>query len=752
MNKAHDMNKSITLAENSGFCFGVKRAIQKTEEAIAAREKTIFGSMEENPDAGKADAVLPSEFSSPGSIYTWGQLIHNRVVTDELEKRGVTSIDTLDAAGEGDTVIIRSHGVGARFYEDAGARDLNIIDATCPYVARIHDLAKEAHEHGRQVLIIGDREHPEVQGINGWCGDSAYIAKNEEEAADAAAGIAGTAGDQDSSGKAVSILAVCQTTITEAMMKTVLEEFTRVLDEKLQPGCYDLQMINTICSATSKRQEGCRKLAEESDMMVVIGGKNSSNTKKLYDIAKNICKKTFFIENVEDLPLNIVSKCNRIGVAAGASTPECTIEEVISRMSENNVNTNEVSMEDLMESIDKSLRLPRNGEIVTGKVIQVTDNEVIVNLGCKKDGIIQKNEVALEEGQTLADLFKEDDEVQAKVIKTDDDGGGILLSKKKLEINEHWQEINDAYENKETLNVRVIRTVNGGVIAAYKQVTGFVPVSQLSDKYVEDPAEFLNQDIDVRVTRVDQRRNKVVFSRRVLLTEEREKRLKEIWASLNVDDIVEGTVMRFTDYGAFVDIGGIDGLLHISEISWGKLKHPQEVLKIGEKIHVKILSMNEEKGKISLGLKQTTPEPWTVIDEKYNIDDVVDGKVVQIKEYGAFVELEPGLDGLVHISEIAHKRVADINDELSIGETVKAKILDIDKDKKRISLSIKATKDPYEEENEPAAPVEEAAEEAAPEVEAAEEAAPEVEAVEEAVPETEAAEAVEEAPAEEAAE
>ena len=314
----------------------------------------------------------------------------------------------------------------------------------------------------------------------------------------------------------------------------------------------------------------------------------------------------------------------------------------------------------------------------------------------------------MEGDQKLTDLFKEGDEIQAKVIKTDDGDGVILLSKKKLEVNEHWNEIVEALENKSIINVKVVKQVNGGVIAAYKEVSGFIPLSQLSDKYVENAEEFIGQELPVRVTRVDQKRGRAVFSHKIILTEEKEQRMKEVWDKLQVGDIVEGTVMRFTDYGAFVDLGGIDGLLHISEISWGKLKHPQEVLSIGDKVKVKILSMNDEKGKISLGLKQTTPEPWSVINEKYQIGQVVTGKVVQIKEYGAFVELEPGLDGLVHISEVAHKRVNDIADELTVGQTVDAKILDIDTERKRISLSIKQTldapaddvEDDYEEDDE----------------------------------------------------
>lgn len=349
------------------------------------------------------------------------------------------------------------------------------------------------------------------------------------------------------------------------------------------------------------------------------------------------------------------------------------------------------SMDALMDEIEKSLRLPRSGEIVTGKVHQVTEKEIIVNLGCKKDGIIPSDEISLEGDQKLTDLYKEGDEIQAKVVKTDDGDGSILLSKKKLEVGEHWEEINKALEEKSTIEVKVVRPVNGGVIATYKEVSGFIPLSQLSDRYVENAEEFVGQTLEVKVSRVDQRRSKAVFSHKMFLNEEKNKRIAEIWEGLSVDDVVEGTVMRFTDYGAFVDIGGIDGLLHISEISWGKLKHPQEVLSIGDVIRVKVLSMNAEKGKISLGLKQNQPEPWSVINEKYEVGQVVNGKVVQIKEYGAFVELEPGLDGLVHISEVAHKRVANIADELAVGQEVSAKILEIDQERRRISLSIKET-------------------------------------------------------------
>ncbi|WP_034802083.1 bifunctional 4-hydroxy-3-methylbut-2-enyl diphosphate reductase/30S ribosomal protein S1 [Eubacterium sp. AB3007] len=657
----------IIRAKHSGFCFGVRQAIEKTYAQLDQEHR--------------------------GAIYTCGPLIHNTSVTDSLKENGVGIIHDLSETAPGDTVIIRSHGEPKSFYDQAATMDLEIVDATCPFVARIHQLVNKAFQEGRPIIIVGDRTHPEVIGINGWCNDQAFIAHSSEDARRF---------------EESEAFLVCQTTLNEK----VLQEVVSVLQEK----GVDLDIQNTICNATRDRQKAADELSQKVDMMLVIGGRNSSNTRKLYEICKKNQKYTFFVENISDLPLKELQKYNRIGIAAGASTPERVIKEVISTMSENITNENNISMADIMDQIDATLRLPHAGDIVDGKVYQVTDDEVIVTMGCKKDGILMANEVSLEEGQTLKDVFHVGDEIQAKVIKTDDSDGGILLSKKRLQVNEQWNEITEAYENKTNIDVKVVKVVKGGVIAAYKEVSGFIPLSQLSNKYVETADGFIGEELTVKVTRVEQRRNRAVFSHKAVLVEERQKQIEEIWSTFQEGMTVLGTVMRFTDYGAFVDLGGIDGLLHISEISWGKLKHPDEVLHIGQEIEVMILSMNKEKGKISLGLKQTTPEPWSVINDNYSVGQVVKGKVVQLKEYGAFVELEPGLDGLVHISEVANKRVANIADELSVGQEVNAKILEIDTDRKRISLSIKEAGEIAEEEPEaeeaPAeeVPVEEATE------------------------------------------
>ena len=662
----------IIRAEHSGFCFGVDRAINlaftEAEKHASAKDGT-------------------------GRLFTCGHLIHNSAVVSRLESMAVKMIGSLSEAEEGDTVIVRSHGEPREFYEEAERRGIRLVDTTCVFVKKIHDIVSEAHEAGRPVIMVGDRNHQEVRATCGWCGYEAEVIGNAEEAEDY------VSGHKDADTPVI----VCQTTIKAELLEDILAAFDRAGKS------YDVR--RTICNATRDRQESCRQLARQVDMMVVVGDKHSSNSGKLYEIAKNNCENSIFIENADDKLLKQASKSNKIGLIAGASTPEWIIKEVISSMSENvTKNMEQNPMMDFMDDIEKSLRLPKPGDVIDGKVDQVMDDAVIVNMGCKKDGILRADEVVLEEGQKLSDVFKEGDDIQAKVIKSDEGEGGILLSKKRLVAVENYTELEEAMENKDVINVKLVRAVNGGVIAAYKEITGFIPMSQLSDRYVENADEFLGQNVDVRVIRVDTKRNRAVFSRKTVLVEEKRKAVAEIWSNLNVGDVVEGKVMRFTDYGAFVDIGGVDGLLHISEISWGKLKHPEEVLKIGDIINVKILSLNEEKGKISLGLKQTQPEPWTLVGDKYQVGDVLDGKVVQTKEYGAFVELEAGLDGLVHISEIANKRVENVSDELKVGETVKVKIMEIDPEKRRISLSIKAALPEEEAAPEEEAPAEEAAE------------------------------------------
>ena len=718
----------ILRAEHMGFCGGVDRAIRMT---VAALEEG-------------------------GGVWSVGPVIHNGHVMNGLREKGLRVASLLKEIPDGATVVVRSHGEGPEFFGEAESRGLRVVDATCPKVARIHELVREADARGRRVVIVGDGGHPEVQAIRAWGGgERACVIEGPSEVEAQSEALVADGGP---------LFVVFQTTFEKAAFEEVAKRFRSLGGS--EPACIN----DTVCDATALRQDACRALAEKVDCVVVIGDRLSSNSKKLFDIAKSHGKDSaIFIENKHEISLKHLCRYDKLGVTAGASTPEHIIEEVISSMSEfRSENYEDNPMHEFMDEIDRSTRLPRNGDIVTGEVIQVTDNDVTVNLGYKKDGVIPKNEVGLEEGQTLQDVFKEGDEVQAKVMKNDDGEGNILLSKKRVVVSEHWDTIITACEEKVPIEVKVLREVNGGVIAGFSEVSGFIPLSQLSDRYIEKADEFVGQVLSVKVIRVDQKRNKVVFSHKAVLNEERQKRMQEIWEQLSVGDVIDGRVMRFTDYGAFVDIGGVDGLLHISEISWGKLRHPSDLLEINQEIKVKILSMNKEKEKISLGYKQNQPEPWSVIDDKYQIGQVIRGRAVQIKDYGVFVEIEPGLDGLVHISEIAFRRVTDIGEELEVGQEVLAKILEIDSVRKRISLSIKETLDkdaeeapdteeeaaaddsPADEEPaEDAAAEEEVSEDAAEEEEAAEEEAAEEEAEEEAA-EEEAAE--EEAAEEEAAE
>ena len=665
----------VIVAKHLGFCFGVEEAMKKTEKAL-----------ENYPDK---------------KILTYGPLIHNAQVIERLKNKGVKSIDSIEDADENSIVIIRSHGVSKKFYEEATRKNIELIDATCIFVNKIQKIVEEAYKNDENIVIIGDKKHPEVIGLNGWCDNTAIIIENEDDAKEI---------------QLEKITIVVQTTSTKEVLDKIVNVFK---DNNIK-----INLNDTICSATKSRQLSCEEVSKKVDAMIIIGGANSSNSAKLYQISQKYCNNSYFIETICDLPLKKMQKYNKIGVAAGASTPEWIIEEVITIMSELSFQddaleyieaetmTPENDMESLMAEIEKSLRIPTRGEIVKGSIILVNEREVVVNLGCKKDGIIPKNEITMETGQNLKEMFDVGAEIQAQVIKSDDGEGNLLLSKRKVDAFEHWNEISDMYDNNAVIDVSVVNKVKGGVIASYKDVTGFIPISQLANRFVDNVDEFIGKILPVKITQLNKRRNKIVFSHRTFLDEERKLKIASLWGNINENDIIEGKIMRFTNYGAFIDVGGIDGLLHISEISWGKITHPSDVLKIGESVKVKILSIDKDNEKVSLGLKQISVEPWKAIDDKFKVDDIIDGKVVQIKDYGVFVEIEPGMDGLVHISEMSYKHVASPSTEVQLGQIVKSKILDIDKENKRISLSIKAASEKPAElvEKEAAEKIEEAAE------------------------------------------
>ncbi|NLW40077.1 MAG: bifunctional 4-hydroxy-3-methylbut-2-enyl diphosphate reductase/30S ribosomal protein S1 [Tissierellia bacterium] len=624
----------IIVAEHAGFCFGVKRAIDIAEKTI----------------------------SNSGGVntYSLGPLVHNPHVVDRLNKRGLKVIDSVDSVKEG-RLIIRSHGVPPIIQKKAKDTNLDVVDCTCPYVKSIHKKVIDYHSKGYKIVIVGDKNHPEVIGINGWCNDKGIIVNNEDEARKIP--------EYD------KICIVSQTTNT-------LEKYEKLSSIVAKKG-KEVEKFNTICNATNLRQKACAELAKKVDAMIVIGGYHSSNTNKLVEISKKYCNQVYHIELSEELPLQEVSKFNTIGITAGASTPDWIIKEVIEIME--NINNNEI-----MEAIESTLVEIRRGDIVKGKVIYVTDDEIMVNINYKSDGIITREELSNDPNLTPKELYKEGDEIEVYIISLDDGEGNVVLSRKRLEIMKSWDELEDAFNNKEKLECTVLTDVKGGLSVLVNRVNGFIPASQISVNYVNDLSSYIGEKLTARIIDFDKNKRRVVLSSRIIEEEELAKKREELWNSLEIGKVIEGKVQRLTDFGAFVDIGGLDGLIHISDLSWNRINHPSEVVNPGDVVKVQVLDFNKENNRISLGLKQTLPQPWDVFLSKRKIGDVVSGKVVNMLDFGAFVRLEEGVDGLVHVSQISREHVDKPSDKLEIGQEVSVKIIDINQEEEKISLSIRA--------------------------------------------------------------
>jgi small subunit ribosomal protein S1 len=627
----------IILAETAGFCFGVNNAI-KIAEDIQSRG---------------------------GIINSLGPLIHNDQAVDDLKEKGIGVISDISEAPEGSKVIIRAHGVAPEVYEEAEKRNIEIIDATCPYVKKIHKLVGNMHEEGCTIVIAGDRNHPEVIGVNGWCGNSALIANTPEEA-DAIEPIDG------------KCCLVAQTTITR-------ERFDGIY-EKLKEKCKSVVKFDTICSATSSRQEEAERIARISDVMLVIGSRKSSNTQKLYEICSKYCKKTYLAETYGDLPPINIKEIQTLGVAAGASAPERTIKEVIEKMDELNKQEKEMSFE---EAFENSMVTLRSGEIVKGRIIGFNNTEVFVDLGYKSDGIIPVDEYSDDPDFKPETGINIGDEIEVFIVRVNDGEGNVMLSKKKVDSMRSIEMIEEAYRSKTPVTGKVVEVTNGGVIVSVSGVRVFVPASQISERYVRDLSEYLKQTVEIRIIEFNRQRRKVVGSRRALLAENREQMEEQLWSNIEVGRKYTGTVKSLMDFGAFVDIGGVDGLVHVSEMSWTKVKHPSELLKAGDKVEVTVLDFDAGKKKISLSMKKEEDNPWFRMSEKYKVGDIVKGTVVRLVPFGAFIELEKGLDGLVHISQISNVRIAKPGDVLKTGQEVEAKIIEVNEETKKISLSIK---------------------------------------------------------------
>ncbi|ABO49688.1 hydroxymethylbutenyl pyrophosphate reductase [Desulforamulus reducens MI-1] len=623
----------IKLASKAGFCYGVKRAI---------------------------DLALSTAKEKAGNIYTLGPLIHNPQVVQNLAENGICEINDIGEVKEG-TVIIRSHGVGPEIIQAAREKGLKVLDATCPFVARAQKYAHEMAAQGIPVYILGDPGHPEVQGILGWTEGKGSVIDNPSEI---------TRVEHPKVG------VVAQTT-------QPLSNFQALL-EALQNQGVEVDARNTICHATGERQRAAMELAREVDVMVVVGGKNSANTKKLAKICQETGTPTYHVESARELRKEWFLGHEIVGLTAGASTPDAIIEEVKKRMNEMDQMTNgEEGMSEAME-----VKSPQAGELVKGIVVQVGMDEVLVDIRAKSEGVIPRKEMAFYGVDNLQEIVKVGDEIECVVIKAEDNEGKIILSKERADAEKAWDGLEEAMEQGTIIKGVVREVVKGGMLVDVG-VRAFLPASLVERGYVEDLSKYLNQEFEVRVIEMNKQRKKVVVSRKAVLEEQNARKREELLASLQEGQIVKGIVRRITNFGAFVDLGGLDGLLHISEMSWHRINHPQEVVKVGDELEVMVLKVDTQNEKISLGLKQVLPNPWDNVEEKYPVGNIFNAKVVRLAPFGAFVQLEPGVEGLVHISHLADRHVEKPEDVVKEGEEVQVKVLSMDPSEKRVRLSIR---------------------------------------------------------------
>lgn len=637
----------VKTAKTAGFCFGVKRAVD-----------TVY-----------------QELDRHGSerIYTYGPIIHNEEVIKDIEARGAVVLRTeeeLDAISEG-TVIIRSHGVEKRIYDKLAEKHISVVDATCPYVKKIHNIVRRESEEGKFIVIIGDPSHPEVQGIRGWAGEEAAIVQNPEDIEKLSEKVEAFFSkiENDSKNPDKKLCVVAQTTFNYNKFKDLVE----IIAEK----SYDIIVLNTICNATKERQKEARRIAEEVDAMIVIGDKHSSNTRKLFEICAKACKDTYYIQTLDDLNLNQLGSVETVGITAGASTPNNIIEEV-QKMSE-------LSFEQML---DESFKTIHNGEVVEGTVIDVKSDEIILNIGYKADGIITKNEYSNDSSLDLTTVVSVGDAMTVKVLKVNDGEGQVLLTYKRLAAEKSNERLKEAFENKEVLKATVTQILGGGLCAEVEGVRVFIPASLVSDSYEKDLTKYDGKEIEFVISEFNPRRNRVIGDRRQLLVAERAEKQRELFARLQVGDTIEGVVKNVTDFGAFVDLGGVDGLLHISEMSWGRVENPKKVFKVGDNLKVLVKDINDTK--VALSLKFPETNPWAHASEDFAVGSVITGKVARMTDFGAFVELAPGVDALLHVSQISRAHVDKPSDVLSIGQEIKAKIVDLNESEKKISLSMKA--------------------------------------------------------------
>ncbi len=644
---------------------------------------------------------------------TLGQLIHNTYVTNRLADRGVGIIDSPSQSHKGQTVIIRAHGVSKTVYDELNEVGAEICDATCPFVKKIHTIVSENSDETTPVLIAGDPAHPEVMGIKGHCKGQVFVFKNLSELEEIL--------KENESLCEKRIIIVSQTTFSQNEWK--------ICKEKIKILCTNPKIFDTICFATRQRQDEAAELSQKSDMMIIIGGRHSSNTVKLKSVCSENCE-TYLVERADELKSIDFSKCAEIGVTAGASTPSEIIKEVLLAMSEivketANIQVEEVPSEaamtademDFSAALEASLNSMSTDQKVKGVVMGITPTEIQVDIGRKHAGFVPMDEYSADPTANAAKELKIGDEIDLIIMKTNDAEGTVMLSKKRFDAQKSWVDIIEAEEDGRILEGTVAEVIKGGVLVVSNNVRVFIPASLATERRDENLEDLLKKTVKFRIIEVNKQRRRAVGSIRAVLKEEKKEAVEAFWANAEVGQKYSGVVKSMTNYGAFVDIGGVDGMVHISEMSWKRIKNPSEVFEIGQEVDVYIKALDAENKKISLGYRRDEDNPWEILRKNYPVDSVLEAEIVGITTFGAFARVIPGIDGLIHISQIADRHISKPQDVLKVGEKVTCKLTAVDYDKKRVSLSIRALLETAEE------AAEEAVEEAPAEEAAAEEAA-----------------------------
>ena len=584
--------------------------------------------------------------------------------------------DTLEEIPDGADVLIRAHGVPERTYRELEEKGCRIVDATCPFVGKIHQIVHRESEAGRHVVVIGSRNHPEVIGIRGSCGPSSCVQSPEE--------LQQLLHSETEEGRILRenpVSVVAQTTINRKLWDFCIEN--------IKKECTNVKIFDTICIATDERQAEARLLAGKSDIMIVIGDRKSSNTKRLYEISRSLCDRVLYIEDAAELSGHETKDMEQpfIGITAGASTPAWIIKEVKNTMSEET--RIETGSEDFAAMLEESFKTLNTGDKVTGTVLQIAQNEVQVDLGVKHAAYIPQHELSDDPSFDMSSI-QPGDEIEAIVVRVNDAEGTVVLSKKRVDQMKGWESIEAAKEDKTVVEGKVSEENKGGVVASAFGVRVFIPASQTGIPKGQPLSQLVGTVARFRITEINRQRKRVVGSIRAVAQEERRAAAEKVWNEIEVGKEYTGTVKSLTSYGAFVDIGGVDGMIHISELSWGRIKHPSEVVNVGDTVNVYVIGLDRDNKKISLGYKRPEDNPWNVFSTNYEIDDVATVRILKFMPFGAFAEIIPGVDGLIHISQIADRRIAKPEEVLEIGQEVEAKIIDIDPEKKKVSLSIRA--------------------------------------------------------------